>query len=47
VTVAADLARDTPFATFRDATRQRNNVKVWHEYECYWNAHEIVEPAPR
>ena len=30
-----------PFATFREAGKQRNGVKVWHEYEYNWTVYKI------
>lgn len=44
VTVAQDVVMGTPFATFRQSGTQRNGVKVWHEYEYYWNAHKLTQP---
>jgi hypothetical protein len=44
VSKATDLVRGAPFATFHDSGVQRNGVKVWHDYEYYWQAHKIVEP---
>lgn len=32
-----------PFATFREAGKQRNGVKVWHEYEYNWNVFKVPE----
>jgi hypothetical protein len=32
-----------PFATFREAGKQRNGVKVWHEYEYNWSVYKIPE----
>lgn len=46
VTVARDIEMSTPFARFRQSGRQRNGVKVWHEYEYYWYAHQITKPKP-
>ncbi len=47
VTVAKDFYVGSPFVTFRETGRQRNNVKVWHNYEYVWNAFKITEPEPR
>ena len=35
---------DTPFAVFHKAGKQRNNVRVWHEYEYNWRAFKLTEP---
>jgi len=32
-----------PFAIFREAGKQRNGVKVWHEYEYNWSVYKIPE----
>lgn len=45
VAVAQDIVRGSPFATFRETGTQRNGVKVWHEYDYYWNAHKVTEPV--
>jgi hypothetical protein len=45
-TVAQDVPRGTPFVNFSARGAQRNGVRVWHEYEYFWNAHKIVEPIP-
>jgi hypothetical protein len=44
-TVARDIVRRSPFAVFHERGQQRNGVRVWHEYDYYWNAHKIVEPV--
>ena len=42
VTTVSDSA--TPFATYYKSGEHRNGVKVWHEYEYYWNAYKVTEP---
>ncbi len=42
VTTISDSA--TPFATYYKNGEHRNGVKVWHEYEYYWNAYKVTEP---
>ncbi len=32
-----------PFASFREAGKQRNGVKVWHEYEYNWSVYKASE----
>jgi len=32
-----------PFATFREAGKQRNGVSVWHEYEYNWTVFKATE----
>jgi len=44
VTVAHDVHMASPFATFHKTGTQRNHVKVWHEYEYFWYAHQITKP---
>lgn len=44
VTVAKDQSMSTPFATFHKTGEHRNNVKVWHEYEYFWNVYQITKP---
>lgn len=44
ITTEKEVYQDTPFATFEEAGSHRNNVKVWHEYEYFWNAHKLTEP---
>jgi len=43
-TEAHDIDLTYPFATFHEAGTQRNGVKVWHEYEYYWDAFKLLEP---
>ena len=42
MTTVSDSA--TPFATYYKSGEHRNGVKVWHEYEYYWNAYKVTEP---
>jgi hypothetical protein len=42
VTTISDSS--TPFATYYKSGEHRNGVKVWHEYEYYWNAYKVTEP---
>jgi len=42
-TKAREVIMSTPFATFDERGKQRNGVKVWHEYEYYWNAHKVTQ----
>ena len=35
---------ETPFAVFHEKGIQRNNVKVWHEYEYNWRVFKLTEP---
>ena len=42
VTTVSDSS--TPFATYYKKGEHRNGVKVWHEYEYYWNAYKVTEP---
>jgi hypothetical protein len=42
VTTVSDSS--TPFATYYKSGEHRNGVKVWHEYEYYWNAYKVTEP---
>jgi hypothetical protein len=35
---------ETPFAFFHEKGKQRNNVKVWHEYEYNWRVFKLTEP---
>ncbi len=42
VTTISDSS--TPFATYYKNGEHRNGVKVWHEYEYYWNAYKVTEP---
>ncbi|MCW8802866.1 MAG: hypothetical protein OQK57_00585, partial [Ignavibacteriaceae bacterium] len=44
ITVEKEVYQDTPFATFEEAGSHRNKVKVWQEYEYFWNAHRLTEP---
>jgi hypothetical protein len=46
VTVAHDTSMGSPFATFHKTGEHRNNVKVWHEYEYFWYAHQVTKPSP-
>jgi hypothetical protein len=46
VTVAHDMSMGSPFATFHKTGEHRNNVKVWHEYEYFWYAHQVTKPLP-
>ncbi len=32
-----------PFGTFHEAGKQRNGVKVWHEYEYNWSVYKVPE----
>jgi hypothetical protein len=32
-----------PFASFREAGKQRNGVKVWHEYEYNWSVYKVPD----
>lgn len=47
VTVAHDVAMNSPFATFHKTGEHRNNVKVWHEFEYFWYAHQITRPETK
>lgn len=42
VTTVSDSS--TPFAIYYKSGEHRNGVKVWHEYEYYWNAYKVTEP---
>jgi len=44
ITIEKEVYQDTPFATFEEAGSHRNKVKVWQEYEYFWNAHKLTEP---
>ncbi|MGB5289162.1 MAG: hypothetical protein WBQ32_15810 [Ignavibacteriaceae bacterium] len=44
ITIEKEIYQDAPFATFEEAGSHRNNVKVWQEYEYFWNAHKLTEP---
>ncbi|HEY6308728.1 MAG TPA: hypothetical protein VI488_19980 [Candidatus Angelobacter sp.] len=44
-TVPKDVHLYTPFATFRETGTHRNGLKFWYDYEYYWNAHKVTEPA--
>ncbi len=41
-----DLVMGVPFAAFHQTGSQRNGVRVWHEYEYFWNAWKVMEPIP-
>ena len=34
----------TPIASFHKAGKQRNNVRIWHEYEYNWSAYKLTKP---
>ena len=36
----------TPFATFHEQGEHRDGKKPWREYEYFWYAHKVTEPAP-
>jgi outer membrane protein OmpA-like peptidoglycan-associated protein len=44
ITVEKEIFQDAPFVTFDEAGTHRNKVKVWQEYEYFWNAHKLTEP---
>jgi outer membrane protein OmpA-like peptidoglycan-associated protein len=44
ITIEKEVYQDTPFATFEESGSHRNKVKVWQEYEYFWNAHKLTEP---
>jgi hypothetical protein len=46
VTVQKSDYVPTPFATFHEQGEHRDGKKPWREYEYFWYAHKITEPAP-
>jgi len=42
--IPKEMNFETPFAVFHEAGTQRNNVKVWHEYEYNWRVFKLTEP---
>jgi hypothetical protein len=44
ITIEKEIYQDAPFATFDESGSHRNNVKVWQEFEYFWNAHKLAEP---
>jgi hypothetical protein len=47
ITFEKEIYQETPFATFQKSGTHRNNVKVWQEYEYFWNAHKLTEPKEK
>ena len=45
-TARIDLVVGVPFASLHEMGSQRKGVKVWHDYEYFWNAWKIMEPVP-
>lgn len=45
VTVKTTQNMPTPFASFHAAGAHRNGVPGWHEYEYYWYAYKVTQPA--
>ncbi|HEY1463741.1 MAG TPA: hypothetical protein VGF44_10020 [Terriglobales bacterium] len=39
------LTMKTPFAMYHDTGAHRNGVVPWQEYEYFWFAHKVTEPA--
>ena len=44
ITIEREVYQDAPFATFDEFGVHRNGVKVWQQYEYFWNAHKLTEP---
>ena len=44
ISIPREIVFSTPFANFHQAGKQRNKVKVWHEYEYNWTAYKLTKP---
>ena len=47
ISMPIEMVFSTPFANFHQAGKQRNKVKVWHEYEYNWTAYMLTKPKEK